>query len=309
MSAPPLVSVAIPAYNHAVFIEDCLASVCAQTYPELELVLIDDGSTDGTFEKAQRFLAAHPGRFRRTVLEQRQNQGVSANSNACIAACKGQWVHLLGSDDIFYPEKIERIQQAIETWNCPDLALVHADCSYIGPQGELVTRTKQKSRPEPGPDYQAYRWLYLGTHYVFNPTIALHREAFLAAGGFDPTLPLEDLDCWLRLSVKHALARVPEELAAYRKHPGNSSRKRLKMLAAQFHTYAKFLAEHPGLIEAVSNARHFRKNLQRYWRRIRKHAPWLLPQILLAAALSYWKSPSAAQYTAMAKRLDRAAPR
>ena len=71
----PLVSIAIPAYKHAAFIEECLASVCAQTYPELELVLIDDGSPDDTFAIAQRYLEAHGKRFRRIVLERRENDG------------------------------------------------------------------------------------------------------------------------------------------------------------------------------------------------------------------------------------------
>lgn len=178
MMTPQLVSIAIPTYNHAAFIEACLASVCAQTYPELELILIDDGSTDDTFELAQRFLEPNRKRFRRVVLERHENQGVSANSNACIQACQGDWVHLLGSDDLLYPNKVERIQQSIQDWNCPNLALVHADCNYIGEDGSIVTRAKQKSRPDPGPDAQAYRWLFLGEHYIFNPTIALRREIF-----------------------------------------------------------------------------------------------------------------------------------
>ncbi|MDQ5882353.1 MAG: alpha,3-rhamnosyltransferase [Pseudomonadota bacterium] len=120
----PLVSIAIPAYRHARYIETCLASVCAQTYPELELVLIDDGSPDGTFEVAKRFLDAHRDRFRRIVLERRETRGVSANSNACIEACSGEWVHLLGSDDRLYPEKVARIQAAIDEWNLPDLGCV-----------------------------------------------------------------------------------------------------------------------------------------------------------------------------------------
>lgn len=171
VSAPPLVSIAIPAYNHAQFIEACLASVCAQTYPELELVLIDDGSTDDTFALAQRFLAAHRDRFRRIVLEHRQNQGVSANSNACIEACQAEWVHLLGSDDVLRPDKVERIQCAIADWNCPDLAMVHADCDYIGADGGPVAPTKPKPRPQAGPDHAAWRWLFLGEHHVINPTI------------------------------------------------------------------------------------------------------------------------------------------
>ena len=160
----PLVSVAIPAYNHSAFIEECLASVCAQTYPELELVLIDDGSPDDTFDKAQRFLAKYPDRFRRIVLERRTNQGVSGNSNACIEACSGEWVHLLGSDDIIYPTKIERIQHAIATWGEDSLALVHADCDYIDENGESVTRSRHKKPPPAGPDKNASHWLFMGEH-------------------------------------------------------------------------------------------------------------------------------------------------
>ncbi len=296
MNLIPLVSIAIPAYNHSAFIEACLASVCAQTYPELELVIIDDGSIDGTFEIAKQFLESHPNRFRRIVLEQRHNQGVSRNSNACIDACKGEWVHLLGSDDALHPNKVERIQQSIKDWGCSNLALVHADCDYIGKDGETVFRSKQKSRPAPGPDAQAYRWLFLGEHYVFNPTIALHRDTFLAIGGFDIDLPLEDLDCWLRLSVNHSIARVPEILASYRKHPGNASRRRLKMLSAQFNTIAKFLLSNPNLIEESSIRRHFRQNLKRVWRRTRAQAPWRLPSIASAALTSLWKTPGANEY-------------
>lgn len=299
----PLVSIAIPAYNHSAFIEACLASVCAQTYPELELVLIDDGSTDNTFDIAQRFLEPHHKRFRRIVLEQRTNQGVSANSNACIELCQGEWVHLLGSDDVLYPNKVERIQQSIEDWGCSNLALVHADCDFIGEDGKNVIRSKLKSRPAPGPDAQAYRWLFLGEHYVFNPTIALHRDTFIKAGGFDKNLPLEDLDCWLRLSVNHSIARAPEILARYRKHPGNSSRRRVNMLSAQFSTYAKFLMANPGLIDSDDIRQHFRRNVWRFWRRIRKKSPWLLPVVIASVLRSHFFTPQARDYFGFSARL------
>jgi alpha-1,3-rhamnosyltransferase len=307
MTTPALVSVAIPAYNHAHFIEACLASVCAQTYSELELVLIDDGSSDDTFARAQAYLAPRRERFRRLVVERRANQGVSANSNACIAACQGQWVHLLGSDDLLYPNKVERIQQAIGEWDCAGLALVHADCDYIGADGGTVTRNRMKSRPPEGPDREAWRWLFAGEHYIFNPTLALNRELFLAAGGFDPKLPLEDLDCWLRLSVSHPLARVPEVLASYRKHPGNASRRRLTMLAALFKTYAKFLDANPGRIPDGALREHFRSNVWRFWRRLRKKKPWLLPRVAASLLKSRWQAPQAVDYEALARLLDEAA--
>lgn len=302
----PLVSIAIPAYNHAAYIEACLASVCAQTYPELELVLIDDGSKDATYEIARSFLDAHRERFRRIVLARQENQGVSAASNAAIAACRGEWVHLLGSDDVLYPNKVERIQQAIHEWNCPDLALVHADVGMIDQHGKPVQGGRlRRPRPAPGPQREAWRWLFFNRQYVFNPTIALRKEAVLAIGGFDPGLALEDLDCWLRLSVRYAIARLPEVLASYRKHPANTSRRRVKMLAALLHTYGKFLAEHAQMFPERDIRRHFRQNLRRFWRHTRRRR--LLAIVLGAWMKSYLATPRAEDYRRLAKLLERAA--
>ncbi len=305
----PLVSVAIPAYNHAAYIEACLASVCAQTYPELELVLIDDGSQDGTLDVARRFLEPRRMRFRRIVLERQENQGVSAASNAVIAACRGEWVHLLGSDDVLHPDKIARIQQAIADWNCADLALVHADADTIDQHGRPVAHRRQKPRPAPGPDREAWRVLFLGDNFILNPTVALRRYAFLAVGGFDPNLALEDIDCWLRLSARYAVARVPEVLASYRKHPGNTLRRRERMLGAQFHTFGKFLAEHPGLIAEDDIRRHFRRYLKRFWRRMRRRRSWLLPHVLGALLMSYFRTPRPEDYRRFGRLLDAAAVR
>lgn len=303
----PLVSVAIPAYNHAVYIEACLASVCAQTYPELELVLIDDGSKDDTFEVARCYLEPRRERFRRIVLERQENQGVSATSNACIAACRGEWVHLLGSDDVLYPNKIERIQQAIAEWNCPDLALVHADVDIIDLEGRLHSRQSRKSRPAAGIDCKAWYWLFMGRHYIFNPTLALRRDAFLAVGGFDASLVLEDMDFWLRLAVGHTFGRVPEVLAGYRKHPANASRRRAKMLGAHFLTYGKFLAEHGDLIPGPDIRRHFRQHLKRFWRRMRRKQPWLLPVVMGALLKSHLFTPLPEDYRRFGRMLDEAA--
>jgi alpha-1,3-rhamnosyltransferase len=304
-SALPLVSIAIPAYKHAAFIEECLASVCAQTYPELELVLIDDGSPDDTFVIAQRFLEAHPDRFRRIVLQRRENSGVSANSNACIEACSGEWVHLLGSDDRLYPEKVARIQAAIAEWNLPDLAMVHTDTDTIDINGTVRPVRKPDRHAPPGPDHAAYRWLFQ-RNLISNPSIALRRDAFLAIGGFDASLPLEDIDCWLRLSSRYAIARVPQVLASYRKHPGNSLRQRQKMLGAFFVTYAKFIAANPGLIPDGELKRHFRWYLRRFWSRIQPKESRHLPMYLGAMLRSYWRSPKAEDYRRFGEMLLKA---
>jgi glycosyltransferase involved in cell wall biosynthesis len=253
-------------------------------------VLIDDGQDD-TLAIARRYLEPHRERFRRIVLERQENQGVSAASNAVIAACQGEWVHLLGSDDVLYPDKVARIQQAIADWDCPDLAMVHADADTIDQHGRPVVRRRQKPRPAPGPDREAWRVLFLGDNFIVNPTVALRRDAFLAVSGFDRNLALEDIDCWLRLSAAMPSARGS---AGERKHPGTLCR-RVRMLGA-FHTFGKFLAGHEDLIADADIRRHFRRYLKRFWRRMRRKQPWLLPLVLGAQLISHLRTPQAEDY-------------
>lgn len=285
----PLVSVAVPAYNHAAFLNDCLQSVRAQTYPRLELVIVDDGSTDDTLAVAERFAAAHAGRFERLTILHQPNQGVSAASNRAIAACHGEWAHLLGSDDRLYPDKILRQQQAITAWNEPRLALVYSDVDFIDAEGRVLS-SATRNRPAPGPDHHAYLWL-ISHNDIANPTVALRREAFLSIGGFDERLRLEDLDGWLRLSVHHALARTPGVLAGYRRHGDNASLRQLMMFEANWDTLGQFAEQHGDLIPPALWRACLRRRLRSFLRWARKNAPQLIPVILGDTLLSWARTP------------------
>ncbi|NOT17415.1 MAG: glycosyltransferase [Sulfuriferula sp.] len=299
-----LISVAIPAYNHARYIQLCLQSVVNQTYQNLELVIIDDGSTDNTAAIIARFLNEHAHRFQRVVFETQNNLGVSATSNKAISLCTGEWVHLLGSDDVIYPNKIAQQFAAITTWADPNLALVYADANYIDENNTTLPKV-QKNRPQAGVVDSAYSQLFL-QNPITNPTITLKRSAFLAIGGFDETLKLEDWDCWLRLSVHYSIARVPEVLASYRYHPHNTSRNQQLMLEAMLRTFAKFLDNHNELISTQIKKQSFRENLHRLYRWSRKNQPTLLWLILKDALLSPFHTPEARDYRYYAERLAKA---
>jgi len=290
----PLVSVAVPTYNHAPFLMSCLESVHNQTYPRLELVLVDDGSTDDTVAVFERFAANHAERFEHLTLLHQPNRGVSAASNRAIAACRGQWVHLLGSDDVLYPDKIQIQQQAIVDWSEPRLALVYSDVDFIDASGRVLSSAVRK-RPSPGPDHQAYLRL-IRYNDVANATVALRRKAFLAIGGFDERLPLEDLDCWLRLSAHHAIARVPGLLAGYRRHSDNASLRQRMMFEANWDTLGKFAEQHGDLIPPALWRACLRRRLRSFLRWARKNARGLIPMILGDALLSLARTPKPADW-------------
>jgi alpha-1,3-rhamnosyltransferase len=275
-----------------------------QTYPRLELVIVDDGSTDDTLALAEQFAAEHAERFEHLTIIHQSNHGVSAASNRAIAACRGEWVHLLGSDDLLYPEKIQVQQQAIADWNEPRLALVYSDVDFIDVNGQVLSSATRK-RPPPGPDHQAYLRL-IRYNDVANATVALRREAFLAIGGFDEHLLLEDLDCWLRLSVDHAIARVPGLLAGYRRHAGNASLRQRMMFEVNWDTLGKFAEQHGDLIPPALWRACLRRRLRSFLRWSRKNARELIPLILRDALLSLTRTPEPAvwrRYAALCRAL------
>ena len=105
-SNQPLVSVVIPCYNHENFVQDSIQSVINQTYQNIELIIIDDGSKDGSVEKIQEMIPACQERFVRFEFRYRPNKGLSATLNEALEWCEGDFVSFLSSDDYYHKDKI-----------------------------------------------------------------------------------------------------------------------------------------------------------------------------------------------------------
>jgi glycosyltransferase involved in cell wall biosynthesis len=128
MQANPLVSVIIPFYNEERFLEDTIKSVLQQTYPHWEIILIDDGSSDGSTALAKRYAADHPGNIIYTEHEGHVNKGLSATRNQGISKARGELTALLDADDIWLPEKLQK-QVAIFQQH-PEVALLCESSLY-----------------------------------------------------------------------------------------------------------------------------------------------------------------------------------
>lgn len=126
----PTVSVIIPTYNRETLLPRALDSVVAQTYEDWEIVLIDDGSTDGTATLSARYAARLGHRF---LLVRQPNRGSSMARNAGIDACRGRFVAFLDSDDEFLPTKLQRQLALFD--RCPELGFVYGDCAFIDLDG------------------------------------------------------------------------------------------------------------------------------------------------------------------------------
>jgi glycosyltransferase involved in cell wall biosynthesis len=210
------VSVVIPLYNKAPYIEATLRSVQAQSFEDLEIVVVDDGSSDNGAALVQRF--EDP----RVVLIRQRNAGVSAARNTGINAARGRWIALLDADDLWRRDKIAQ-----------QLRLLEAHPEVLWAAGASVrTLPGERSSDSPtvapglfvaeGVIRDALSLLTLGTA-ISTSSVMVRHDALRAVGGFDPTIRVvEDRDLWVRLAVENPrLAYISESIVVKREVAGS----------------------------------------------------------------------------------------
>ncbi len=199
MSAQIAVSVIIPTYNRAALVKEAVASVLAQSWQDLEVLVVDDGSTDGTAAA----LASFAAQIR--LLRRASRGGVSAARNAGIQAARGKWLAFLDSDDLWLPEKLAR-QMAFLAAH-PDLNLCQTEETWVR-RGVRVNQPLSH-RKVGGRIFFAS----LERCLVSPSAVILHRRLFEQHGAFDEDLPAaEDYDLWLRLAWRYEVGLLPEPL-------------------------------------------------------------------------------------------------
>ena len=233
----PLVTVIIASYNHAPYIEQSIQSVLDQTYPNIELLVIDDGSPDDSVERIQRLQQAHGFDFR-----VQQNQGLTNTLNGAIARAKGSLIVPFGSDDIMMPDRIA-VQVAYMDGK-PEVGICAGNIELIDAEGNLFPEKRQR-RDVPFRRLDFEDMFLERKPYPPAPTLMIRREALDKVGGFDPQIRLEDL--YIELKVTHAgyfIDGLNVVMARYRKHATNSYKNHRFMIDSILKTYALF-SDHP----------------------------------------------------------------
>lgn len=215
----PLVSVVVPAFNAADTIQETLNSISQQTYRKLEVVVVDDGSTDATAEMVRRHGSRDP-RFR---VVSKPNGGVASARNHGIGSSRGDFVAFIDADDLWHPTKIAKQLEALLSAG-PDTALVYAPFRLIDSAGMVIASPHK---------YGVSGWVlyrHFHTNLVGNGSALLIRRNVLEeCGGFDPHLRTqgaegcEDLLLQLRIAKRYRFGEVAEYLVGYRRLPGNMS--------------------------------------------------------------------------------------
>jgi glycosyltransferase involved in cell wall biosynthesis len=257
----PLVSAAITTYNRARYLPEAIESVLGQTWGDLELIVVDDGSTDDTEAVVSTYLD-------RVRYIRQENGGRSAARNAAVQVAQGEYVGFCDSDDRWLPDRLERQLAAIV--QAPQVGMVHGHVELIDADGrplpdETAAHRAVFSAAHQRPvSYAGYAW----ECRCLSSTILVRKAAFDLVGVYDPNLLLDDYDFYLRLALAYEVVFLDAlPLAQYRLHPQQITTYDLAM--GQIQTAQKHLA----LLDArddVPDARRARRNfnlmLARSWR-------------------------------------------
>ncbi len=212
------VTVVIPVYNGTDYLREAIDSVLAQTFTAYELLVIDDGSTDGTWELIQSYGSRLRGIHK-------SNGGVASALNVGIQHARGQWIAWLSHDDTFLPDKL-RVQLECLA-NSPDARVCYTDYWVVDEHSEREGILRMPAYPSD----RFVRHLFQ-CMFVCGSTVLAHRDCFAAEGLFNDTLRYsQDADMWLRLARRFSFVHLPEPLIQWRFHAGQGSRNDAKMLA------------------------------------------------------------------------------
>jgi len=212
----PLVSIVIPCYNHEDFVQDSIQSVIEQTYENIELIIIDDGSKDGSVAKIQQMIESCEQRFVRFEFRSRPNKGLSATLNEAIEWCQGKYFAALASDDVILENKT-KIQVKFLEEHKDILAVFGGVKSIDNNNNELSTQLREA-------EMYSFKKIIMHKHDLPAPTQMIRLEAIKKIGGYNPNILIEDWYMWLKLSMSGNVFYINEIFALYRQHDTNISK-------------------------------------------------------------------------------------
>ena len=213
MNRNPAISVILPVYNAAAYVREAVQSILVQSFTDFELIVIDDGSTDGS-GAILRELAAHDARI---VLVERPNDGLVSALNEGIKIARAELIARMDADDVSMPERFA-LQHARMIQE-PELAVLGSFFNIIDKDGSII-RLYDDLPLTPAEARSA-----VGGFLVAHPAVMMRRDAVLKAGGYRKAFShAEDYDLWLRMSdLGYAIANLPQPLLNYREHGASVS--------------------------------------------------------------------------------------
>lgn len=239
------VSVVTPCYNSGLHLRKTIASALEQSLPPLEIVCVDDASTDGTWDTL-RELESRTGGVVRPLRHESRRGNPAFGRNTAIAAAKGDWIAFLDHDDLWLPTKLELQGRALAEQ--PEAGVIHTEGWMEDNDDPSTRQLMHEFRPAPRRDF--LRACFHG-NFTLNSTALVRRDWLTRVGGLDVApklLGVDDYDLWIRLArLGCSFAYVPEPLTIWRRHGGNLSGNEVRRLRGCLTILEALLASDPEL--------------------------------------------------------------
>ncbi|CCQ94036.1 hypothetical protein CULT_1620013 [[Clostridium] ultunense Esp] len=235
----PLVSIIIPAYNHEKYVGQTIKSMLRQTYKNIEIIIINDGSSDMTHEEILKYIPLCKERFVRFEYRSRENRGLSATLNEMILWSKGKYISICASDDMFLEDKIEILVHELNKLD-NSYAVICGNAIFIDEQGRNIDLEgietfvdyylyNRYDITDIHEQFGNYKTLISG-NYIPAMSTLIRRDALIDIGLYTENIRIEDWDMWLKLCKKYKFKYINKVVAYYRWHKSNSVKKLKKQL-------------------------------------------------------------------------------
>ncbi len=254
--AYPKVSVICLCYNQAAFVAEAIDSVLRQRWPAVELIIVDDASSDNSVSVIRSSIANHP---EVTFLTLEDNVGSCAAFNRGFARSSGEFIIDLAADDVLLPERIEKgvadLTRAGERYG-----VTFSDCMMISEDGRELGKHSGRFPHETIPTGDIYTDV-ISRYFICSPTVMFRRKVMEHLGGYDETLSYEDFDFWVRSSRTFYYSYVPEVLVKKRLVSNSLSEKQFRLFSPHQRSTLKVAEKILELNRTDDERRAFQKRL------------------------------------------------
>ncbi|MBC5775313.1 glycosyltransferase [Pontibacter sp. KCTC 32443] len=251
----PLVSIICLCYNHERFIKEALDSVLAQTYSNLELIVVDDSSTDNSTAIIEDYCRRFP---QLTYISTGQNLGNTKAFNLGWRASRGELIIDFATDDVLLPDRVEKQVQAIAELD-QTYGVIYSNAEYINDESEHLYYHSENYKP--APDGNVFREV-LERYFICPPTMMMRRSVLEELGGYDETLAYEDFDFWVRSARNWKYSYLDYVTTQRRLHQYSLSQKYYTSEGRMMQSTIKVCEKAAGLVADASEKKALVKRLK-----------------------------------------------
>ncbi len=220
----PLISIIIPVYNHQDYILETLESIYADSYPNKELVLINDGSTDKCDDIIKEWIPSHKKDLK-IIYKSRSNKGLSATMNELFSLSSGEFIVDIASDDFLLKDGIFKRYYYLKS--NPDKLAVFGDCIVVDENSKTISQSAlfeyRNFKREDFDTSKGIKKAFITSFAMPGPVLMVKREIYDIIGGYDEGAIIEDLDFFLKMAAHNLIGFIDDKVSAYRIHGANMS--------------------------------------------------------------------------------------